>query len=63
MPVISATDEVEIKRNAIQDQPIERVSETPSQPISWAMVAYIFHPKYVRGVVGRLCFKATPGQK
>jgi hypothetical protein len=49
MPGIPATWKVEIRRIGVRGQ---KVSETPSQQMSWGMVAHTCHPSYM-GSIGR----------
>jgi hypothetical protein len=41
MPAIPAAWEAEISRIMIQDQPEQKISETPSQQTSWAWCWYM----------------------
>jgi hypothetical protein len=46
-----ATQNVEIKKIAIQDQPRQKVSQTRSQLIQLGMVVQAYYPSYMEGKI------------
>jgi hypothetical protein len=61
MPIILATQEAEITRTTLQDQPWQKVGKTPSQPIqSWAQWYVPVNPAYM-GSISRIVVLAGLG--
>jgi hypothetical protein len=52
MPVIPATQEVEIGKIEVQGQPMQKVSETPPISMNKPGVVHICNPNYVGGIGG-----------
>jgi hypothetical protein len=50
MPVIPATQEVEIGKIEVQGQPMQKVSETPPISMNKPGVVHICNPNYVGGI-------------
>jgi hypothetical protein len=61
MPIIPATQDIEIERIKVQDQPRQRVSDTPSQPIA-GHTAYSCHTSYVESINSRSVVQESPGK-
>jgi hypothetical protein len=57
MPVILATQEVEIRGIVVQAQPRQKATKSPSTN-SWGMVAHTYHPSYAGSINRSIVVKA-----